>query len=809
MPRPPLDLESLDFLPCQCTPDNPCKEDSTCVNRAIHIECNPKNCPVGELCQNQRMQKCQNAKTELVFTGNRGWGLKATTDLHVGDFVIEYVGEVLDEAMCRERLKKAHTQNNNNFYMLTLDAGLVIDAGRKSNHARFINHSCGPNCETQKWRVRGEPRIGIFACQNIPDGSELTFDYHLDSLGNEKKKCFCGSKNCSGFLGLRSSKVTSEEEIKTKLKAKKKKKAKPRPPAKKGEDDAATQQEEEDRHDDDCFICKDGGELLLCDRRACCRAYHLECINRKVFPSKSKKWDCPWHFCSKCQKPAVAFCSTCPMSYCSKHLQDNLSKRQEGNDLFCQACLELDLTSLKSGDVKPQGSSLLLDQRAGEEGTTPLSIADTKALLHKKSPQAMESGKWMSALQPSGSVSTTSQLNAESAVLPTTTTITKGRLRSPISPDADSEHSLVISRQSSGSLPGRGESLSSWKGSRKSPAGSLRSPSSSRKSPTGSLRSPANSRVIRSPSIDPAHISTNNSEHQKNQNSQQQQQQQPTANSSVSRATDSHLTALSPPSRVPQPTLISRTPEAPRQVVSPNAATTVRTSMNRTPLFQPQSPTFGQNYTVPVPEAHSAKLPESYVDFGVQRAAASFQQPQQPQVCNSFINPVWFMPRNGLMNSLDTTGAVGAGGFHSYPTYPSALLNHSTLGFPYPAGYFGDPLATASATAAAANLESFSHHHHHHPHSHASPSSLGGGGGGGGTPSLGGGGGVHHHHHQLPTSSSTAPSSHPNTAASFQPVSATAAAAAAAAAFQPTTASFPSVFPPTHPQNGFLAWKYC
>ena len=104
-------------------------------------------------------------------------------------------------------------------------------------------------------------------------------NYQLDSLGNEIKKCFCGSKNFSGFLGLRSSKVNSEEEVKPKPKPKKKKKQKPRQLIIK-----EAEEEEEDRHDDECFVCKGGCELLLYDRKSCCRAYHLECINRKMSP---------------------------------------------------------------------------------------------------------------------------------------------------------------------------------------------------------------------------------------------------------------------------------------------------------------------------------------------------------------------------------------------------------------------------------------------------------------------------------------------------------------------------------------------
>ena len=334
VPRPPLDSESLDFLACQCTPEHPCNDDSTCVNRAIHIECDPKNCPVGALCQNQRMHKCQNAKTVPFHTGSRGWGLKTDQDLSAGDFVIEYIGEILDMEMCKERIKRAHENSTNNFYMLTLDQGLIIDAGQKSNHARFINHSCNPNCETQKWRVKGEPRIGIFARVDIPAGTELTFDYHLDSLGNDKKKCLCGSKNCSGFLGVKSIKVVASSEPARKIKKRRKSKPAPKKEVK--------EVEEVDTHDDDCFICQDGGSLLLCERKGCTKAYHLECVGRKMFPPKSQKWECPMHYCQICQKAATTFCSTCPVSYCQKHCEDKFLTKLGTGELIClQICCRL------------------------------------------------------------------------------------------------------------------------------------------------------------------------------------------------------------------------------------------------------------------------------------------------------------------------------------------------------------------------------------------------------------------------------------------------------------------------------------
>lgn len=51
--------------------------------------------------------------------------------------------------------------------------------------SRFLNHSCGPNCETQKWQVGGDLRVGFFAKKDIAAGEELTFDYKLERYGYE------------------------------------------------------------------------------------------------------------------------------------------------------------------------------------------------------------------------------------------------------------------------------------------------------------------------------------------------------------------------------------------------------------------------------------------------------------------------------------------------------------------------------------------------------------------------------------------------------------------------------------------------
>lgn len=97
-----------------------------------------------------------------------------------GQFVIEYVGDLVDEDECKRRIAQAHEENITNFYMLTLDKNRIIDAGPKGNYSRFMNHSCEPNLETQKWTVNGDIRVGLFTLKDIPAGN---FFFNLLLLG--------------------------------------------------------------------------------------------------------------------------------------------------------------------------------------------------------------------------------------------------------------------------------------------------------------------------------------------------------------------------------------------------------------------------------------------------------------------------------------------------------------------------------------------------------------------------------------------------------------------------------------------------
>ena len=83
----------------------------------------------------------------------------------------------------------------------------------QGNISRFINHSCDPNAETQKWTVNGELRVGFFSKRAIQPGEEVSFDYKYERYGNVAQKCFCGSKQCRGWLGGEPESDSGVEEV--------------------------------------------------------------------------------------------------------------------------------------------------------------------------------------------------------------------------------------------------------------------------------------------------------------------------------------------------------------------------------------------------------------------------------------------------------------------------------------------------------------------------------------------------------------------------------------------------------------------
>jgi len=166
-----------------------------------------------------------------------GNGVFAVEDLAEGETLIEYKGEVINWKEALRRHPHDPAQPNHTFYF-HIDDGRVIDGNVNGNAARWINHSCEPNCEADE--VNG--RVYIKALRNIAAGEELNYDYGLiiDEPYTPKLlaefPCWCGSENCRGTL------LTPKDEDEEK---KKKKKAKKKAEKKKAEKKEAKKADKE------------------------------------------------------------------------------------------------------------------------------------------------------------------------------------------------------------------------------------------------------------------------------------------------------------------------------------------------------------------------------------------------------------------------------------------------------------------------------------------------------------------------------------------------------------------------------------
>ncbi|HWP02454.1 MAG TPA: SET domain-containing protein-lysine N-methyltransferase, partial [Gemmatimonadaceae bacterium] len=117
-----------------------------------------------------------------------------------GTRIIEYTGERISHAEADRRYPE--DGEHPHVLLFIVDRRTVIDAGVGGNEARFINHSCDPNCEA----VIEKGRVFIEAIRDIARGEELTYDYHLtrdDADGPEIERlypCNCGSQKCRGTM---------------------------------------------------------------------------------------------------------------------------------------------------------------------------------------------------------------------------------------------------------------------------------------------------------------------------------------------------------------------------------------------------------------------------------------------------------------------------------------------------------------------------------------------------------------------------------------------------------------------------------
>jgi hypothetical protein len=126
---------------------------------------------------------CKRSKYSLkVKRGCAGLGLFTECDIQRGDFIIEYCGPLLTDEQSDEKGGK--------YLFKVPDSLWTIDGSSRSNLARYINHSCKPNCEA----IADGNRILIHARRNIRAGEELHYDYGKEYMEDMIKegKCLCG-----------------------------------------------------------------------------------------------------------------------------------------------------------------------------------------------------------------------------------------------------------------------------------------------------------------------------------------------------------------------------------------------------------------------------------------------------------------------------------------------------------------------------------------------------------------------------------------------------------------------------------------
>lgn len=131
-----------------------------------------------------------------------GTGGFATRDIRRGERIIEYRGERITHDEADDRYPDPEDGVPHHTFLFEVDEDTVLDAAVRGNAARWLNHSCDPNCES----VIEDGRVWIEAIRPIKRGQELVYDYqfvleerHTPAL-KKQYPCRCGSRKCRGTI---------------------------------------------------------------------------------------------------------------------------------------------------------------------------------------------------------------------------------------------------------------------------------------------------------------------------------------------------------------------------------------------------------------------------------------------------------------------------------------------------------------------------------------------------------------------------------------------------------------------------------
>lgn len=179
--------------------------DSKLTGDGSCIECNSR-CHCTTSCGNRVVQFGPVSDLKIETFEGKGYGLVTTAGLGKGQFVCEYAGEVIGRLEANERRKR-----DRHNYIFTLNEFVndsiietIVDATCIANIARYINHSCEPNCNVIPVRVDSLiPKLAIFANRDIAVAEEITYSYGGGVTPvniSDCKLCLCGAKRCLKYL---------------------------------------------------------------------------------------------------------------------------------------------------------------------------------------------------------------------------------------------------------------------------------------------------------------------------------------------------------------------------------------------------------------------------------------------------------------------------------------------------------------------------------------------------------------------------------------------------------------------------------
>ncbi len=164
----------------------------------------------------------ENKYVEVKKSGIHNAGVFAKKFIPRGTQIIEYVGEKITKKESEKRATKILEESKKNkekgaVYIFEINKKYDLDGNVPYNSARFINHSCNPNCESENI----DDKIWITATKDIQKGEELLYNYGYDIDSFDEHPCLCGSENCVGYIADEDKWIKLKQELKKKFKNKK------------------------------------------------------------------------------------------------------------------------------------------------------------------------------------------------------------------------------------------------------------------------------------------------------------------------------------------------------------------------------------------------------------------------------------------------------------------------------------------------------------------------------------------------------------------------------------------------------------